>query len=196
MKKVNRSFAVAVVVLGLLSAVSAQKSAASVVRVDPAKTEIHYTVGSLLHTVHGTFQARSGSLMFDPRTGAASGEIVIDAASGDSGNGSRDKKMTREVLEAQKYPTISFLPKQVIGVVNPTGTSNVQVKGMFRIHGQDHEMTLPVTVQPSDGVLHAQIKFDVPYVAWGMKNPSTFILTVEKVVHIEIGSDVTMATTH
>ena len=196
MKKVNRSFAVAVVVLGSLSVISAQKSAASVVRVDPAKTEIHFTVGSLLHTVHGTFQAKAGTMSFDPNTGAASGEIVIDAASGESGNGSRDKKMTREVLEAQKYPTISFLPKQVIGAVNSTGISNVQVKGIFRIHGQDHEMTLPATVHPSDGVLQAQLRFDVPYVAWGMKNPSTFILTVEKVVHIEIDSNVTVARTN
>jgi polyisoprenoid-binding protein YceI len=196
MKQRNRRFALAVVVLGWLSVVSAQKPAATVVNIDPAKTEIHFTVGSLLHTVHGIFQAKSATLMFDPATGAASGEILIDATSGESGNGSRDKKMTKEVLEAQKYPTISFLPKQVIGRVDPTGTSNVQLKGIFRIHGQDHEMTIPVTVQSNAGASQAQMKFDVPYVAWGMKNPSTFVLTVEKIVHIEIESKVTMMTTH
>lgn len=192
MKRMNRSFAIVAVVVGSWMLASAQ----TVVHVDPAKTEIHFTVGSLLHTVHGTFQAKGGTMSFDPNTGAASGEIVIDAASGESGNGSRDKKMTKEVLEAQKYPTISFLPKQVIGAVNANATSSVQVKGIFRIHGQDHDLTLPATVQPTNGALQAQLKFDVPYVAWGMKNPSTFVLTVEKVVHIQIDSNVTMTRTN
>jgi hypothetical protein len=34
--------------------------------------------------------------------------------------------------------------------------------------------------------LTAEIAFPVPYVKWGMKNPSTFILRVSQTVEIEI----------
>jgi polyisoprenoid-binding protein YceI len=183
--------AVAAVVLAVVScsALAAQTS----VQLDPASTQIHYKVGTLLHTVHGTFRMTKGMLQFDPRTGVASGEIDIDAASGNSENGSRDKKMNKEVLESQNYPTIVFLPQHIVGVVNATSPSNIQVKGIFRIHGRDHEMTMPVTVTPASGAYAVETKFNVPYVAWGMKNPSTFVLTVEKTVEITIDSKATLA---
>ena len=80
------------------------------VNLDPAQTKIQWTLGAALHTVHGTFKLRSGSVTFDPQSGAASGEIIVDATSGESGNHSRDKKMHKEVLESQRYPEIIFSP--------------------------------------------------------------------------------------
>ena len=74
--------------------------------VDPAKTHIDWTLGDILHTVQGTFQLESGSIVFDPHTGEAGGQIIVDAASGNSGNGTRDSKMKKEVLETTRYPDI------------------------------------------------------------------------------------------
>ena len=50
-----------------------------------------------MHTVHGTFQLRRGAIRFDPASGQASGEIVIDLASGQSGNKWRDEMIKRGV---------------------------------------------------------------------------------------------------
>src|SRR6185369_13219677 len=66
---------------------------------DPAKTQIHYVLGATAHTVHGMFQMKSGVINFDPATGAASGAIIVDAATGSSDNEGRDKKMDKEVLQ-------------------------------------------------------------------------------------------------
>ncbi len=157
-----------------------------VLEFDPARTTVTFTLGSLLHTVHGTFKLTRGVVRFDPDTGAASGQLVIDAASGESGNESRDGRMKKSVLETGKYPEITFVPDRVQGKPAAQGASHVEVHGTFRIHGVDHELTLPVEVRPAPGEIAAQTHFAVPYVDWGMKNPSTLFLRVDKTVEIEI----------
>lgn len=151
---------------------------------DPGKTTISFTLDAVLHTVHGSFKARGGSIHFDPASGAASGVIVVDATSGDTDNGSRDRKMHKDILESGKFPEISFSPTRMVGT--PANGSSVQMEGIFRIHGADHPLTLSVPLAINGNELTARLHFQVPYVAWGMKNPSTLILRVDKQVEIEI----------
>src|SRR5438309_12109261 len=60
---------------------------------DPSKTTITFTLGDILHTVHGSFQLKSGDVEYKIADKSVSGNLVIDAASGQSGNHSRDHKM-------------------------------------------------------------------------------------------------------
>jgi hypothetical protein len=62
----------------------------------------------------------------------------------------------------------------------------VGLHGMFSIHGAEHEITLPAVVENDDGQYTAIITFAVPYVQWGMKNPSTLFLRVSDKVEISI----------
>ncbi len=158
----------------------------NVVQLDPAKTTVKFTLHDVLHTIHGTFRLKSGVIHFDPSTGEASGNVIIDATSGESGNQSRDKKMHKNILQSQQYPTIEFSPKQVIGKVAPQGSSQVQVKGTFQLHGSQHDVTLALPVQVTGDQLSATTHFDVPYEAWGLKNPSTLFLRVSNTVQIDI----------
>ena len=82
----------------LIPAVYAQES---VVQLDTAQTNtIDFSLNDVLHKVHGIFRLKNGTIRFDPYTGKASGAIIVDATSGDSGNGSRDGRMHREILES------------------------------------------------------------------------------------------------
>lgn len=153
---------------------------------DPARTEIHYTLGATAHTVHGTFKLKSGAVHYDPSTGKVSGSIVVDATSGSSGNDGRDSRMHREILESQKYPEIVFTPAQVKGALNPQGASQLEVSGTFRLHGQDHDFTLPVAIQLAGPEATASTQFSIPYEKWGLKNPNTFILRVKDTVEIDV----------
>ena len=170
-------------VLASLSAAAAQPTQ---IKFDPAKTRIEWTLGDVLHTVQGSFQLKSGAILFDSRTGDASGALIVDAASGTSGNKTRDSKMNKEVLESARYPEITFVPKHVSGFVASQETSTIQVEGSFTIHGGRHELTLtvPISVKPTS--IEAHTNFSVPYDAWGMKNPSTLFLKVDKEVKISI----------
>ncbi len=153
---------------------------------DPAQTEVEYKVDSTLHTVHGHFHLKRGDFSFDPATGKARGELVVDAASGNSGSEARDRRMTRSVLESQKYPEIVFRPDRVEGKVAESGHSQVQLHGVFAIHGAEHEITVPLEVDANGGAYRAAAVFKVPYIKWGLKNPSTFILRVNDTVEITV----------
>jgi len=155
-------------------------------QIDPAQTKVEYTLADVLHTVRGTFALKRGDLYFDPVTGKAGGELVVDAASGNSGNSTRDGRMKKNILETDRFPDIVFRPDRVEGKVEPQGPSQVQLHGIFSIHGADHEIVFPVAVEASGGQYTATAHFVVPYVSWGMKNPSTLFLRVSDKVEITI----------
>jgi polyisoprenoid-binding protein YceI len=154
--------------------------------IDPAQAKVDFTLGSLLHTVHGTFQLKRATLSFDPQSGNASGELVVDATSGESGSAARDKRMHASILESARYPEIVFRPDRVDGKVAAEGKSQVQLHGIFAIHGAEHEIILPATVEAEAGQYNVNTTFEVPYVKWGMKNPSTLMLRVSDKVEITI----------
>ena len=155
--------------------------------IDPARTEIKFTLHDPLHTVHGTFKLKRGAIEFDSATGKAGGEIVIDVASGESGNGSRDKRMHKEILESQRYPEAVFIPDRVLGRLETEGQSQLDVHGVFKLHGADHELTLHFLVDARGGGHYiASTHFEIPYVEWGLKDPSNFLLRVDKRVQLEV----------
>jgi len=155
-------------------------------QIDPAKTSVHFTLGASLHTVHGSFQAKVSVLQFDPASSHISGSILVDAKSGQTGNGMRDRKMHKDVLESETYPEISFRPDRVEGAVAAQGRSSVKVHGTFHIHGTDHEVEVPVDVDMGPETWSATVHFNIPYAKWGMKNPSTLFLRASEAVEIEL----------
>ena len=152
----------------------------------PSQTHIDFTLGDVLHTVHGSFQLKSGHIEFAPDTSAISGQIIVDAVSGNSGSPGRDKKMHKDVLESARYSGLTFRPDRVDGKVAVSGKSAVQVHGTFGIHGAEHEVTVPAEVELAPDHWDLTVHFVVPYVKWGLKDPSTFILRVSKTVDIDL----------
>ncbi|MGO9010559.1 MAG: YceI family protein [Bryobacteraceae bacterium] len=169
--------------LALLSPLAAQNLS---LEMDPAQSKVEFTLADILHTVRGTFQLKRGAIHFDPASGAASGEVLVDAISGASGNGTRDRKMHKEILESQSFPDIVFRPDRVEGKLLPQGISQMQVHGIFAIHGAGHQLTAPVEVRVSGSQYAITAHFTVPYQQWGMKNPSTFLLRVDDKVYITL----------
>ena len=153
---------------------------------DPAQTKLHFNVDSTLHMVHGTFAVKSGSLQFDPQTGKASGSIVVNTVSGDTGNNSRDQRMHKEILETWKFAEATFRPSQIDGQVSLTAPCDFKVKGVITLHGTDHELVAEVHSEFTGDHWKGTAKFDVPYIQWGIKDPSNFLLKVKPVVNVEL----------
>ncbi len=156
------------------------------VDLDGSKTTITFTLADVLHTVRGAFELKQGRIEFNPSAKTISGEVIVDAASGNSGSRGRDGRMQRQVLESQRYPEIRFSPTNITGTLSTTNISSVTVTGMFEIHGQRHQLAIPMAVRVDGEHVTARGEFVVPYVAWRMKDPSTFVLRVDKKVTIDI----------
>ena len=178
----------AILAVLLLSGVAARSSGANqlFVDLDPAKTQIAFLVSDTLHSVHGFFRLKKGHISFDPATSRMSGDIVVDASSGNSGSVARDRRMTREILQAQQFLEIRFSPSKKSGSIAPTGASEVDVTGTFLIHGKSHEVTVRMHVEVSGNQVLARGTFLVPYVEWGMKNPSNFLIKVQDKVEVSL----------
>ena len=176
------------VVLSALPQHAAPKIPATeiVLGIDPAQSKVRWVLGTTLHTVHGTFAFKNGTFHVDPASGKASGEIAVYATSGDSGNDGRDKKMHKDVLESGKYAEIIFRPNRVEGKIAPQGSFSVQVHGVFVLHGSEHELTVPVQAEFLGDHWAGSAKFNVPFIDWGLKNPSNFFFKVNHTVEIEL----------
>jgi polyisoprenoid-binding protein YceI len=179
---------VTVVVLSALPQHAAPQTPTNefILGIDPAQSKVHWTLESTVHTVHGSFAFKKGNLQLDASTGKASGEIVVDATSGNSGNDSRDKKMHKDVLESGHYAEVVFRPDRVEGKIAPTGSFTVQVHGLLVLHGSEHDLTVPVHAELAGDHWTGSAKFDVPFIDWGLKNPGNFFLRVNHAVEIEL----------
>jgi polyisoprenoid-binding protein YceI len=155
-------------------------------RIDPGQSEVSFTLGDVLHTVRGSFRVSDGEVKFDRRTTEMSGEICVSAGSGKSGSDARDRRMNKDVLEAEQFAIVSFKPQQMSGTLAESGDSTIGVTGIFTVHGSSHPLTVPVSVHIEAGRYVAKTHFVVPYVQWGMRDPSTFVLRVAKEVSIDL----------
>jgi hypothetical protein len=157
-----------------------------VLSVDPAKSTVHWSVDSSLHTVYGSFHVKRGTISVDPATGKASGEIVVDATSGESGNDGRDRRMHKEILESSRYSEVVFRPERADGSTIAQGDSSLKLHGKFSLHGADHELSVATRATLREGQWKGTATFEVPYIDWGLKNPSNFLLKVKPVVDVQL----------
>jgi polyisoprenoid-binding protein YceI len=154
--------------------------------VNPDASQVAFALGGSGHHVQGTFHVQSGSIDFDRAAARISGSVVVAAGSGNSGEPSRDKKMNSDVLDVAHFADVSFRPRSYQGTIATAGDSTIQVTGTFTLHGTPHELTVPMQIHIEGGNCTAKTHFTVPYVKWGLKDPSFFVLKVAKEVDIDL----------
>jgi polyisoprenoid-binding protein YceI len=158
----------------------------------PERTTITFELDSTLHRVHGTARLLPSALRFEPDGGAVSGRIAIDAASLDTGNGLRDRHMHGKVLESERYPRIEFVPDALVVEERAASRARIALEGRLRIHGGEFSLTVPAEVSAEGDGLRVVGSFRIPYVDWGMRDPSNFVLSVDRevLVHFDALAEV------
>jgi polyisoprenoid-binding protein YceI len=178
-----KSFAVLALAVMLAPAALAQHQTFAV---NPDASDVKMTLKTTHELVNGAFHIQSGSVAFDRTTPKMSGSVVVLAGSGKTGNGSRDKKMYKEILRVEQYATVSFEPKSYAGVIALSGDSTIQVTGLFTLLGTPHELTVPMLVHLESTTATAKAHFSVPYIQWGLKDPSFLFWKADKDVAIDL----------
>jgi len=154
--------------------------------INPDASEVHMTLNTTHELVNGTFHVQDGSIEFDRSNSKMAGLVAVLAGSGKTGNDSRDRKMYKDILEVEQYATVSFAPKTYAGAIAPSGDSTIQVTGIFTLLGTPHEITVPMLVHLDGAGAKATAHFVVPYVQWGLKNPSFMIWKADNDVAIDL----------
>lgn len=155
----------------------------------PESTRVTFTLPATGHDVEGVFRLAKGWVRFDPATGAATGEIVVDATAGETGNKSRDKTMRQDVLEAARFPEIVLRIERIEGEVPASGVGEFKLHGKVDLHGAQHPLTLAVKATITGTHAAAETTFPVPFLDWGMHDPSVMFLRVEPVVTVSVHAE-------
>jgi polyisoprenoid-binding protein YceI len=94
--------------------------------------------------------------------------------------------MKRVVLESDRYPEIRFQPARVDGTMRTDGGFHATMRGALTLHGAAHEVVIEADGRVVGDELTATSRFAVPYVAWGLTDPSVLLLSVAKEVQLEV----------
>jgi polyisoprenoid-binding protein YceI len=181
----------AIILMTALAAVSA-RAEQHVLALDPQASKVSFTLKATGHMVEGGLALKSGRIAFDPATGAASGEIAIDLQSASTDNKSRDQKMHEEVLETKKHPLAVFKAESFRGAIPTSGTGQGTLDGTLSLQGTDHKMSLPAKLEVHGNRVKAVTQFEIPYVEWGLNDPSVVMLRVAKVVTVTVRAEGTL----
>jgi len=175
-----------VLALALLAA-PARAGEMVVFQLDPEHSSVGFVLGATLHTVEGNLGPVSGRIAFDPETELATGEVVIDLMKADTGVARRDRKMHAQTLETDRFPQAVY---RIHGIDLPEvleqGRNEIQLHGDLDFHGATHEVAVPAIAVLDGGHVSATAWLEIPYVDWGLDDPSFFILRVGKAVRVEM----------
>jgi polyisoprenoid-binding protein YceI len=178
-----KSFVVLALAVVLAPAVFAQHQTFAV---NPDASEVKMKLNTTHEVVNGIFRVQSGSIDFDRTASHISGIVIVAAGSGKTGNDSRDKKMDKDILKVDQFATVSFAPKTYNGIIAASGDSTIQVSGVFTLLGAAHDLTIPIQIHVDEMKATVKAQFVVPYVQWGLKNPSFLIWKAENNVGINL----------
>lgn len=175
--------------LAALSLGTAAPAAEQTLELDAARTTIGFALGATLHSVAGELALVEGRIRFDAATGAASGEIALDAASASTGLALRDRNMHRDVLGSERHPRIVFRAQGLRVLRRDSASAEIELEGRLDMHGQERPLVIPARLAASDGRIAIEARFRVAYVDWGMQDPSTFVLRVDRFVDVTVRSE-------
>lgn len=134
-----------------------------------------------------------GTVVFDDQSGELlKGEVQVDLASIDSGNGVRDARMRSELLQTDQFPMATYTIERIEGFpkfsewklwgLKQTG----HLYGQLTIHGVTRPVTLDATAVYLGNELRVTAKGQVKMSDYKVTPPSFLLVTVEDTVGLQV----------
>jgi polyisoprenoid-binding protein YceI len=118
-------------------------AAAADYSIDPAHSDVGFSIRHLISKVKGEFNEFHGTIVADfANLDASSVVFTIKAASIDTGNEDRDTHLrSPDFFNVEEHPEITFTSSKIV----KTGEQKYGVTGTFTMNGVSKTITLPVT---------------------------------------------------
>ena len=112
--------------------------------VDPSHSSVEFRVKHLgIATVRGHFAKFAGTLEIGDDLASAKAYGVVEAASVDTNDESRDAHLrSPDFFDVDRYPEIGFRSK----AITPTGEDTFEITGELTMHGVTRELTLQAEI--------------------------------------------------
>lgn len=112
--------------------------------VDPAHSQVTFSVTHMIGTVQGRFRDFQGEIVYEPdKPQACSVSMTVQAVSLDTQNNTRDKRLrAANFLNTDQFTTLSFVSRKV-QLLDP---GHLSVEGDMTIHGVTRPMTVTVAL--------------------------------------------------
>ena len=141
---VKTTLGAAVLTIAFATPVSAEVAAAGSYKIDPAHTNVQFSVSHLgISNLIGRFNTVAGDISLEPN-GNSKVEVTIQTNSVDTNHQKRDVHLRGpDFFNVKQYPVMKFVSDKVS--YNSKGEP-VSVSGMLSLHGKTQNVTL--TVKP------------------------------------------------
>lgn len=140
----------------------------------------------------GSTKKVSGSIWMTTDGAVVPGQppINIDLQSLKSDDSRRDDFLRRSVLRTDRFPTVTFVPKETRGLTNPlptTGNATFELLGDLTIRGVTRPATWQVTAQFNNAAVKGTATSSFTFGDFQIDKPRTFlVLTLEDLIRLEI----------
>ena len=145
---------------------------------------VSFRLKATLHSVKGSFAAVGGRIDIQAE-GRLQGTIRLDAGTAQTGNGRRDRKMHEQVLLSERFPLIELQLQSWSGELSESG-GRVAVRGTLVLQEREHAVETEVDVKRQGDRFSGRAELEIPYVEWGLEDPSAGPLRVGKVVRVRV----------
>jgi len=155
----------------------------------PVRSSVRFDARATGHTVHGVTQQVSGEVVFDPEDLAKNARVTlqVQAATLNTGNKVRDRKMRESHLETERHPLIGFRSSKVEAIapsLREGETQEMNVSGTLSLHGVDRNIVFPVKAVRRGGDLLVSGETTLRMSDYGIPVPGFLFVKVQDQVKV------------
>ena len=166
--------------------------------IDPQKSSLTFTIHRSGETIEGTAHEFTGEVVLDPADLSTGSSVVLRvvAASLETGNRMRDRKMRNTHLEVDRFPEIVFKSISIKAGPEREGAApppapggrgsaadgkgrKALVEGVLSLHGVVRSLMVPAAIRYDNGTLTAEGSVALTYSDYGIPIPRFLWLVME-----------------
>jgi len=150
----------------------------------PATSHVQYHIDHSVKGVTNDAGPVSGLAETDSAGCLQSGVVEVDLRGLQTGIGMRDRHVKGEdCLDVAHFPTARFTLQPPPA---PAAADSLLANGTMELHGQTHELQVPLLVTREGPGLWLQGRFTFVLADWGIKRPKRFGLAAGKTVDVRL----------